>query len=259
MSPLSHFLSLFRRQPSTKTSGAPSLRPGRRIYAVGDIHGFADRLDALLGLIVADLAASSPVEAEAVFLGDYIDRGPDSAAVLDRLARRDVPLPFVALRGNHEALLLEALADPAGMAHWCRSGGNATLASYGIETAPNARGKPLSRAREALLERMPGLHRRFLADTDLHYVAGPYTFVHAGLRPGVPLDQQSEDDLLWIRDAFFRSAHTIDGVVVHGHTPRPRPENETHRINVDTGVFKYGILTCVVLEGAERRFLSTRD
>ncbi len=253
---LSSFLSLFRRSPPR---AVPTLSAGRRIFAIGDIHGFADRLDILLGMIIADLAASPPVEAEIVFLGDYIDRGPNSAAVLDRLARRDVPLPFVALRGNHEALLLEALADPAGMAHWCRSGGDATLASYGIELSPQAGGKALARARKALLERLPEQHRRFLAHTAFHHVAGPYTFVHAGLRPGVPLDQQSEDDLLWIRDAFFRSAHSIDGVVVHGHTPRPRPENETHRINVDTGVFKYGVLTCAVLEGAERRFLSTRD
>ena len=105
---------------------------------------------------------------------------------------------------------------------------------------------------------MPELHRRFLGDTALHHVAGPYTFVHAGLRPGVPLGRQSVDDLLWIRDEFFRAAHSIEGVVVHGHTPRHRPENEPHRINVDTGVFKYGALTCVVLEGADRRFLSSR-
>ena len=258
MSRLSDLLSLFRRKP-VEGSGVPALQAGRRIYAIGDIHGFADRLDALLSMIAADVEASPQVQAEAVFLGDYIDRGPDSAAVLDRLARRDIPLPFVALRGNHEALLLKALVDPAGMAHWCRSGGGATLASYGIELQPNVRGKTLTRAREALLERMPEQHRSFLAGTALHYVAGPYTFVHAGLRPGVPLEQQREDDLLWIRDAFFRAAHSIDGVVVHGHTPRPRPENELHRINVDTGVFKYGTLTCVVLDGAERRFLSTRN
>ena len=253
---LSSFLSVFRRSPP---DASPALSAGRRIYAIGDIHGFADRLDALLGLIVADLDVSTPVEAEAVFLGDYIDRGPASAAVLDRLARCDVPLSFVALRGNHEALLLGALADPAGMAHWCRSGGDATLASYGIELPRHASAKALIRARDALLERMPEQHRRFLADTALHHVVGPYTFVHAGLRPGVALDQQREDDLLWIRDAFFRSAHKIEGVVVHGHTPCLLPENEDHRINVDTGVFKYGTLTCVVLEGAERRFLSTRD
>ena len=196
---LSSFLSLFRRSPPR---AVPTLSAGRRIIAIGDIQGFADRLDILLGMIIADLAASPPVEAEIVFLGDYIDRGPNSAAVLDRLARRDVPLPFVALRGNHEALLLEALADPAGMAHWCRSGGDATLASYGIELSPQAGGKALARARKALLERLPEQHRRFLAHTAFHHVAGPYTFVHAGLRPGVPLDQQSEDDLLWIRDAF---------------------------------------------------------
>ncbi len=210
-------------------------------------------------MIVADLAASPSVEAEMVFLGDYIDRGPNSAAVLDRLSRQDVPLAFVALRGNHVALLLDALADPAGMAHWCRSGGDATLASYGIDLERHASRKALTRARASLLERMPDPHRRFLADTALHYVASPYTFVHAGLRPGVPLDRQSVDDLLWIRDEFFRAASQVDGVVVHGHTPRPQPENEPHRINVDTGVFKYGTLTCVVLEGADRRFLSTRD
>ena len=198
------------------------------------------------------------MQADAVFLGDYIDRGPDSAAVLDRLARGDVPLPFVALRGNHEALLLDALADPAGMAHWCRSGGDATLASYGIEVERQSSRRTLARAREALLERMPESHHRFLAETALHHVVGPYTFVHAGLRPGLPLAEQSVDDLLWIRDEFFRAPLAIAGVVVHGHTPRHRPENEPHRINVDTGVFKYGTLTCVALEGTERRFLSTR-
>ncbi len=250
----SSFTSLFRRLPA---EAIPALQAGRRIYAVGDIHGFADRLESLLGMIVADLAASPSVEAEMVFLGDYIDRGPNSAAVLDRLSRQDVPLAFVALRGNHEALLLDALADPAGMAHWCRSGGDATLASYGIDLERHASRKALTRARTALLERMPDPHRRFLADTALHYVASPYTFVHAGLRPGVPLDRQSVDDLLWIRDEFFRAASQVDGVVVHGHTPRPQPENEPHRINVDTGVFKFGTLTCVVLEGADRRFLST--
>ncbi len=254
MSRLSDFLSLFRRSAA---NAPPELQPGRRIYAVGDIHGFADRLDALLGLIVADLAATPPVQAEAVFLGDYIDRGPNSAAVLDRLARGDLPVPFVALRGNHEALLLDALADPAGMAHWCRSGGDATLASYGIDLVRHAGRKDLLRARAALLERMPLDHRRFVAETVLYYEASPYTFVHAGLRPGVPLDRQSVDDLLWIRDEFFRAAPSIEGVVVHGHTPRRRPENEPHRINVDTGVFKYGTLTCVVLEGADRRFIST--
>ena len=252
---LAAFLSLFRR---SRAEAYPALPAGRRIYAIGDIHGFADRLEALLGLIVADMAASAPVQAEAVFLGDYIDRGPNSAAVLDRLARRDVPLPFVALRGNHEALLLDALADPAGMAHWCRSGGNATLASYGIDLEQHASRKIVMRARDALLEHMPEQHRRFLAATTLHHVARPYTFVHAGLKPGVPLDQQSVDDLLWIRDEFFRAPPGIAGIVVHGHTPRHRPENEPHRINVDTGVFKYGTLTCVVLEGTERRFLSTR-
>ncbi len=256
MSVISSFLSLFRR---SSPEAFPELSAGRRIYAIGDIHGFADHLEALLGMIVADLAASPPVEAEVVFLGDYIDRGPASAAVLDRLARRDVPLPFVALRGNHEALLIDALADPAGMAHWCRSGGDATLASYGINLPRRASGKALALARDALQERMPEQHRRFLAETALHYAASPYTFVHAGMRPGVPLDQQSADDLLWIRDAFFRAAPRRDTVVVHGHTPRQEPENELHRINVDTGVFKYGSLTCVVLDGVDRRFLSTRD
>ena len=256
MSLVASIMSLFRRSPA---EAYPALPAGHRLYAVGDIHGFADRLEALLGLIVADLAASAPVKAEAIFLGDYIDRGPNSATVLDRLARRDIPLPFVALRGNHEALLLEALADLSGMAHWCRSGGDATLASYGIDLEQHASRKILTRAREALLDCMPEQHRRFLADTALHHVVSPYTFVHAGLKPGVPLDQQSVDDLLWIRDEFFRAAPCLAGVVVHGHTPRHQPENERHRINVDTGVFKYGTLTCVVLEGSERRFLSTRD
>jgi serine/threonine protein phosphatase 1 len=256
MNPLSGFLSLFRSAP---TGGVAALPAGRRIYAVGDIHGYPDRLDDLMGRIERDLARSRPDRTEIVFVGDYIDRGPGSATVIDRLARRDAPCPIVTLRGNHEAMMLDALADPDAMDHWCGSGGDATLRSYGVDVAKLHRRGGYAEARAALIERLPDPHRAFLDDTSLHYTVGRFTFVHAGLRPGVPLAGQNPDDLLWIREEFFDAADRFEGVVVHGHTPCRRPENEPHRINVDTGVFKYGVLTCAVLEGIERRFLSTRD
>jgi serine/threonine protein phosphatase 1 len=256
MNLLSGFRSLFRRASGR---GTPALPAGRRIYAVGDIHGFPDRLDDLLGRIERDLAGALPKRAEIVFLGDYIDHGPGSAAVIDRLARHDAPCPIVTLRGNHEAMMLDALSDPNAMETWCGAGGDATLRSYGVDPAKPGRRKGWAKARAALLERLPDRHRAFLDGTLLHHTVGSFTFVHAGLRPGVPLERQSPEDLLWIRKEFFGAADSFEGVVVHGHTPCRRPENEPHRINVDTGVFKYGMLTCAVLEGTERRFLSTRD
>ena len=194
-----------------------------------------------------------------MFVGDYVDRGPDSAGVIERLVQGRFPTPIVTLRGNHEDMMMRALAHSGDMEHWCDMGGLETIASYGIDVARGARGKGLGKLRKDLIERMPETHRAFLAETKLSFEAGDYFFVHAGARPGVPLDRQVETDLLWIREEFSGSDFDFGKAIVHGHTPHRRPENEPRRINVDTGAFKWGALTCVALEGTSRRFISTRE
>ena len=177
--------------------------------------------------------------------------------MIERLARGDFPVPFEALRGNHEDLMLRALARPDAMPDWCACGGIETLRSYGIDLGKDASRKRPGKLHRQLLEALPPSHRDFLESTRLSEVVGDYFFVHAGARPGVPLDRQDEADLLWIRDACYGAPDRFDKVLVHGHTPRRRPENLPGRINVDTGAFKWGVLSCVALEGQERRFLST--
>ncbi len=233
------------------------LPDGVRVYAIGDIHGFPDLLDRIAVEIADDLVRNPPKEASAVFLGDYIDRGPDSAGVIERLAGKDFPVPFVVLRGNHEQMMLDALADADEMLGWCRSGGIETMRSYGVDAGKAGR-KALAKAARALRDALPPHHRAFLDSTRLSFMLGDYFFVHAGARPGVALDKQAPDDLMWIRDAFFTSGYDFGKVIVHGHTPHPEPENAARRINVDTCAFKSGVLTAVALEGADRRFLDTR-
>ena len=233
----------------------PRLPPGRRVYAVGDMHGHLDRLRSLHALIRADLAAH-PVKAPLlVHLGDYIDRGPDSAGCIALLAAGP-PLPGVPtvnLMGNHERMMLDALDRqwPGGGEHWLANGGEAALASWGIPFATPPR------QWQALV---PAAHLLFLRALGRYHVDGGYVFVHAGVRPGVALPQQKLDDLLWIRGGFLDwDGPVLPGnpsrVVVHGHTPVPAPEVRPYRIGCDTGAGKGGTLTCAVLEGDAIRFL----
>ncbi|MBB5519691.1 metallophosphoesterase family protein [Amphiplicatus metriothermophilus] len=228
---------------------------GARLYAVGDVHGRADLLDRLLEMIAAEDAGGA--RKRLVFLGDYVDRGPDSRGVLDRLAAlKEAEPDAVFLKGNHEEALLDFLEDPEGMSEWLDWGGAATLRSYGV--APEGDRAPAALA-AALRARLPDAHRAFLRDLSLYEVAGDYLFVHAGLRPGLPLAEQKARDLLWIRDAFHNAPphKRPDKVVVHGHHPVRRPLDAGWRIDVDTGACFSGMLTAVVLEGTSRRFLST--
>lgn len=248
---------LWPAAPASSPPPAAALRGGSRIYAIGDIHGEAGLLDRMAREIAADLARHPPArDALAVFLGDYIDRGPDSCAVVARLAARDFPLPFETLRGNHEDLMLRALEEAGAMADWCHTGGIETLRSYGLDVDKAKGPKALGRLRLALLDVLPPGHRTFLEATRLSITRGDYCFVHAGARPGVPLDRQDPRDLMWIRDECYGSSHDFGKVLVHGHTPRKRPENLPRRINIDTGAFKWGVLTAVVLDGDARRFVS---
>jgi len=239
---------------SGKTAAAPTLPVGLRIYAVGDVHGRADLLDDLALRIEEDAAGASGL-AITVFLGDYVDRGPDSAGVIDRLAQRDFPTEFIALRGNHEDVLLKFLADATVLESWRNFGGLETLHSYGVDVQPAMRGTGYEQVRRSFIERMPASHKRFFLETTLSAAFGDYFFCHAGARPGVPLDQQTPRDLLWIRGEFLDFQGSWDKVVVHGHTPVAEPELLKNRINVDTGAFASSVLTAVALEGARRRLI----
>ncbi len=236
----------------------PLLSDAQRLYVIGDIHGRRDLLETMIAAIRGDLEAHPSVAPLTVTIGDYIDRGPDSKGVIERLAINPFPTEFIALKGNHEAFLEEFLEDPSRAEDWRRLGGIETLASYGVAVRPLMLGKEYGAAAEALLSRLPKAHAEFLASLRLSLSFGPYFLCHAGVRPGVPLSQQKEADLLSIRDEFLSSARDFGKIVVHGHTPAPEPEIRRNRINIDTGAFITGRLTCAVLEGPRLRFLTAR-
>lgn len=230
---------------------------GARIYAVGDIHGCADLLSQLLEKIRLDAAQSPSQKQWLIFLGDYIDRGPDSKGVVDVLLSLPETFPnTVFLKGNHEVLLTSALESNDALSHWTRNGGVATLASYGVSETSLQRGRlDSARLTLELEEKMPLSHMQFFSGLETSATLGDYFFVHAGVRPGVPLDRQDEDDLCWIRSEFLDYQGDFGKVIVHGHTPADEPENKRNRIGIDTGAVFTGVLTAVVLEGPERRFL----
>jgi len=228
-----------------------------RAYVIGDIHGRSDLLDRMVDLISRDLAANPAADSVTVTIGDYIDRGPDSRGVLDRLARNPFPTRFVALKGNHEALFETFLSDHSVAEQWRRLGGLETLHSYRIPVIELMVGKNYEQASKALHKAVPEEHLRFLASLKTSITFWRYFLCHAGVRPGIPLERQSEEDLLWIRDEFLNSKAHFGKIIIHGHTPTERAEVLPNRINIDTGAFATGRLTCVVLENAEPRFLST--
>ena len=225
-----------------------------RLYVIGDIHGRLDLLDRLIVAIARDVEEHGP-KAITITLGDYIDRGPDSRGVLDRLMDNPFPTPYVALKGNHEALLAAFLADPAVGAQWRLLGGLETLHSYGVPVSALAISKNYDEAAARLRVAMPPKHLGFLQSLKSWHGHGKYFCCHAGVRPGVALDRQSDEDLIWIRDEFLRSKIDFGKIVVHGHTPVPEPEVLPNRINIDTGAFATGKLTCIVLEGEQHRFI----
>jgi serine/threonine protein phosphatase 1 len=238
-------------------SVSPLPEPGR-VYVVGDIHGRSDLLDRMIAEISRDLEADPIGDGLTVTLGDYIDRGPDSRGVLDRLARNPFPTDFVGLKGNHEALFETFLRDPSIGGDWRRLGGLETLHSYGVSVGSIMLGRNYEQAAEALRAAVPPAHREFLASLKLSLTLGRYFLCHAGVRPGVPLERQSEEHLLWIRDQFLMSKADFGKIVVHGHSPSEKPEVLPNRINVDTGAYMTGRLTCAVLEPERVRFLSTK-
>lgn len=247
--------------PARDAASVPAGIPAdTRVYAIGDIHGRADLLSDLLELIRKDAARAPEGRHVLVTLGDYVDRGDWSRHVVDMLLEGPLPgADLVALKGNHEELLLRFLEAPEDVARlWLGNGGDATLRSYGIEPS---RYLPLGdgwqRMSRLLAEALPPAHRRFYEGLRLHHREGGYLFVHAGIRPGVALEEQTAETLLWVRDLFLSSEVDHGTIVVHGHTVSWMPEERPNRIGIDTGAFMTGRLTCLVLSGEERRFLST--
>jgi serine/threonine protein phosphatase 1 len=234
------------------------LPEGITVYAIGDLHGRADLLSALHDKI-ADDAAGRPGTKIAVYLGDYVDRGPQSKDAVDLALAGPAPgFRCHWLKGNHEAAMLGFLEDPASGAAWLAFGGRETLQSYGVDLpAREDDWEALTLASDQLLDRLPLDHLAFFEQLELSVAYGDYLFVHAGIRPGLPLERQMEEDMLWIRRLFLASRADHGKVVVHGHTTGRRPAVRRNRIAIDTAAYRSGKLTCLVLAGEERRFLST--
>ncbi len=252
-------LGFARKLWSETETAAASVPRGMRVYAVGDIHGRLDLLDQLLGQIGRDADTAPELLKYLVFLGDYVDRGPQSAQVIERLATGLSPVfGTVFLRGNHEDILQAFLTDLAVAPGWLTYGGDATLASYGIPApAPDSPPEHLLEAQHRLNAALPRHHRAFLSGLRSHLTIGDYHFVHAGIRPGVPLDRQDDADRLWIRNEFLESRVEHGKTIVHGHTIAAEPELRANRIGIDTGAYATNRLTALVLEGADQRFLCT--
>lgn len=238
---------------------APCALPlGERVYAVGDIHGRLDLLDALLGEIDADDAARAPAATTLLFLGDLVDRGPQSAEVVERLRNLAADRPGTRfLLGNHEEVFLAALdGDERALRGFCKIGGRETMLSYGVDATRYER-MDYAELGAALQHVVPVEHRRFLRGFEDMIVMGDYAFVHAGVHPGAALDAQDVGDLRWIREPFLRHRGRLEKVIVHGHTITPEVEWRPHRIGIDTGAYDTGRLTALGLDGEERWLLQT--
>lgn len=230
-----------------------------RVYAVGDIHGRADLLTALHRKIADDAATHGAGRNVVVYLGDYIDRGPDSRRVVEILL--DDPLATfesVHLMGNHEAFLLGFLEDPGQGTGWLVNGGVETLASYGVEAPDDIVGaESLTDLRARAVAALPAAHLDFFESLALTHEEGDYFFVHAGIRPDIALEAQDPDDLLWIREDFLDSSADHGRTIVHGHTISWEPEFRDNRIGIDTGAFASDVLTALVLSGSARALLQS--
>ena len=246
-------------EAKARAPGPHRVPEGSRVYAVGDIHGRADLLKRMHEMVLDDARDASAPRKVIVYLGDYVDRGRDSRGVVEILL--DEPLSGfdgVHLRGNHDDWLMEFLAGTGSDTGWLLNGGYTTLQSYGVTLPESAvTAKDLEDGRRDLRDRLPDRHLEFFRALALTHVEGDYLFVHAGIRPGVPLEDQDPYDLIWIREEFLGSELDHGKIVVHGHTPSHNVELRQNRIGIDTGAFATSRLSCLVLEGDERRFLQT--
>lgn len=229
---------------------------GIRIFAIGDVHGRLDLLQKMHETIHADLAANPPSDWRIVHLGDYVDRGSDSAGVLEFLSTGAASdESFICLAGNHDAGFAEFLDHPEAEGLFARYGGADTARSYGVEINFNEPGA-FRQGHVALVRAVPESHRTFLKTLRRSFSMGDFFFCHAGVRPGVPLDGQDGEDLIWIRNEFLNYPGLFEKIVVHGHTPGPEAEIMANRVNLDTKAFQSGVLTALRIDGQDKRIVS---
>ena len=253
-------MSIFNRLFNTgqRTPASPVVPHGLRVYAIGDVHGRFDLLAELAEKIRADLADNPPKKSVEIYLGDYVDRGPDSRSVIEWLGSQTrICDERICLKGNHEEIFLQFITDPGIAEYWRDLGGFETLYSYGVRPPVTRTGEAMLASHEQFMRVLPAIDVAFLRSLTLYASFGDYLFVHAGLRPGVRLEKQVEEDLIWIREPFLTSGYDFGQIVVHGHTPGDAPDIRGNRINIDTGAFMTDCLTCLVLEGTERRFIQS--
>lgn len=238
-----------RREPRFRTA------PGVRLYAIGDVHGRADLLGQVLAAVDLDISRYPGRRCITVLLGDYVDRGPDSRSVLDILIARIRTRETVCLMGNHELMLQRFLTDSELWDSWAPSGGIPTLVSYGLRPPMRATPRQKEQLAQEFAGALPRDHLSFLAGLPLLYESGDILFVHAGIRPGIPIERQNPEDLTWIREDFLSFRGDFGRFVVHGHTPVEQPDLHPNRINVDTGAYATGRLSCLILEDEKLTFL----
>ena len=232
----------------------PSVPTGKRYYVIGDIHGRLDLYEAMIGAIESDDAVAGAADTRVVLLGDLVDRGPDSAGVLARTRAWQAARNVRVLAGNHEEMFLLSFERPEALRHFLKHGGYETLLSYGFPTRL-LQTAPVEELFEALPEIVPAADREYIAGFEEMIVAGDYAFVHAGIDPDRPITEQKRSDLLWIRERFLQHQGHLPKVVVHGHTIFERVMDCGNRIGIDTGAFRSGVLTALVLEGDQRRVI----
>jgi serine/threonine protein phosphatase 1 len=221
---------------------------GLRLYAIGDVHGHAGALRDVFARIDADRTERPLPRSLELYLGDYVDRGPASRDVLNLLLERRNQQELVLLKGNHEVLFLQFFDDPSLFEVWRQNGGLSTLMSYGLKPSFKPTASELRELAQEFRRVVPRAHREMLMNAPASFEFGDLFFVHAGVRPGIPLHQQKEDDLLWIREDFLLHERAFEKIVVHGHTQVPVPEVLFNRINLDTGAYATGRLACVTFD-----------
>jgi serine/threonine protein phosphatase 1 len=246
---------LWRLKKFRRKSRPPKLPAGVRLYAIGDVHGNCELLEHTFSLIDADLNRATPQYALEILLGDYVDRGPSSRQVLDCIIARSGKRRVVCLKGNHEAFLLNFLKNPQLLDAWRNFGGLETLLSYGLTPKLKTDAVEQAALAHGLAQALAPGHLKFLASLKLSFACGDFFFCHAGVKPGVALKDQQEKDLLWIRDEFLACKHRYEKMIIHGHTPVNEPEFHANRINIDTGAYATGKMTCLVIEGDQMRVL----
>jgi serine/threonine protein phosphatase 1 len=251
---LQRFRDFFSPPPPPQLPAVPD---GTRYYAVGDIHGRLDLYEALIAAIEAEIAATPGLDHRVVLLGDLVDRGPDSAAVVERTQRWQQTRNVRVLAGNHEEMFLAAFDKPEALRHFLKHGGRETVLSYGM-TQRQLTTLPLEEIFERLPQFVPQSVRDYITGFEPMIRAGDYVFVHAGVDPARPLNEQKRSDLLWIRERFLSHEGPLEKVVIHGHTIFDRVMDCGNRIGIDTGAFRSGVLTALVLEGDQRRILQAR-